>query len=341
MTINWTAEGTPLSGPAASAHTSTSTTADYPHIVHSSSHNSTHSSTHNSTLEVAHEVSHEDANEDAHEAPSPPLLPVHIFKLAYAMALAGRFIFELEHFLDTVRRDTGVPVSVRPPTDTAAYDTYRDTCVLAQGFYQVSTKELPLHQRIDRIWLACRTFFFRGMITTVDGHGIPSDPSAPPEPVHDESGLQSTFSAADIPSLLAARCNIHLPSVASDSEYFLWASAGCVLGKHCVNVTELPFKTMGVADMTDAVAQMEARLQRQDRLSAASSSSSSSSPSASSAPRKRVWCPVMMHGPPDKIIVELCRRLELKEQQYRVLLHKFCHFEEEERRMEADAASDA
>ena len=300
----------------------TSVTAKYPHIVHNSVHTDLKDHTDYTT--------HEDHTDNDH---TTLLRPVHIFKLAYAVALAGRFSFELERFLDAVRCDAGPPVATRPATDTAAFDTYRDTCVLAQGFYQVSSAELPLHQRIDRIWYACRTFFFRGMITTVDAHGLPCDPSAPPEPVP-AADWAPTFSAADIPALLAPRCYVHLLSTASDNALFVWASAGCLLGKHCVNVAEMPFDTLGLADVTDAVAQLEARLQHQDRLRR-------EDPTATVGPRKRVWCPVMVHGPPDKIIVDLYERLDQKEQQYRALLYKFCHFEELERLTEAQEAQEA
>lgn len=372
MTVTWFYDGAAASGasptpptppvrsapePSTPAPTAP-TTVDYPHIVHSS-------------------ICSTSVQNGYKPAPQKDTLqPVHIFKLAYALSLAGRFIHDLDRFLGAVRSDSGQP---------SAQAVYRETCLLLQGFYQVSCSEAPLAQRIDRIWLACRTFFFRGMISTVDGNGLPVGPSAPvrlslrndvrndseatseahseadpedgsedgSENDSEDSSSGPTFSAADIPTLLSTRCNINLPPVESFtsvsgasiySDLFIWASAGCILGKHCVNVAELPLTTMGLDDMTDTVAQLEARLQYQDQKAieaAQSDASGKPRPQPDAGHRKRIWCPVMMNGPPDKIIVDLCRRLELKEQQYRTMLHKFCHFEDEERKMEAQARADA
>ncbi|KIH87432.1 hypothetical protein SPBR_05360 [Sporothrix brasiliensis 5110] len=118
---------------------------------------------------------------------TPPLSPTHVFKLAYALALPGRFHRDLARLMKcALSYEHG-----RKRTPSADVDSSRsygrgfhEACLVAQGFYQIESEgsdddddddgggdRSTLPARIDRVWTATRLFLLRGMVSMGDGNG--------------------------------------------------------------------------------------------------------------------------------------------------------------------------
>lgn len=194
----------------------------------------------------------------------------HIFKLAYALALPGRFHRNLARFINCAflyehNRQTAVDNGRDVGEANRACEMgFHEACLLVQGFYQVESDDdaddaddadgvwRTLPHRIDRVWAAARMFLLRGMVGMGDGDGnlverVEAVPNAATHasvqvPVYDddaERALGPDLAPNDLPSLMPRWNKMALPAGdVPPSDTFLWACAGCTLGTHCIPVPE-------------------------------------------------------------------------------------------------------
>lgn len=198
-----------------------------------------------------------------------PLSSKHIFKLAYALALPGRFHRDLARFMKCAYLYEQKQKSAASNVNRYARG-FHEACLLAQGFYQIESDDVEdtddndndndnddntwstLPSRIDRVWTATRMFLMRGLVSMGDGNGNnvdcveaisnPATHACVDVPEYDddkERALNPDILAHDLPSLLPRWNKLALPK--GDLPYstaFLWACAGCTLGMHCIPVPE-------------------------------------------------------------------------------------------------------
>ncbi|ERS98251.1 uncharacterized protein SPSK_06377 [Sporothrix schenckii 1099-18] len=136
---------------------------------------------------------------DAHQSGTttctvtPPLSPTHVFKLAYALALPGRFHCDLARLMKCAllyEHDRNRTPSADVDSSRSYGRGFHEACLVAQGFYQIESEDsndndddddskfardagdrLTLPARIDRVWTATRLFLLRGMVSMGDGNG--------------------------------------------------------------------------------------------------------------------------------------------------------------------------
>lgn len=228
-----------------------------------------------------------------------PLSPKHIFKLAYALALPGRFRHDLARFMKCAYL---YEQKQKPATDDGSRYArgFHEACLLAQGFYQIESDDIEdtddddntwatLPARIDRVWTATRMFLMRGLVSMGDGNGNtvdrvdavsnPATHACVNVPEYDDDTERALFpdeqlQVHDLPALLPRWNKLALPKRdvnASYSTSFLWACAGCTLGTHCIPVPEWHRRgdqaddRLALETVTTKVASVVRRLQFNER----------------------------------------------------------------------------